>query len=58
MIPDEYVMEIIAPGLAYGFVIIDGRSIPLPGRFTMSAPGRWVNDVTGVEVVWRSGADA
>ncbi len=53
--PDKYTL--VPATIAYGFVEIDGKSISLPGRFWMmeDKPGYWVNDVTGIEVFWRSG---
>ena len=43
-----YLLNIDQPGLAYGFVAIEGRNVPLPGRYQRSRTERgcWVNDTT------------
>lgn len=50
-----YVLEMIAPGVATGFVNFGPRNVSLPGRFIRSTRDRacWENDATNVRVcVW------
>jgi hypothetical protein len=50
-----YILNIIEPGVALGFVNMGPRNIPLPGRYLRSAPepACWVNDVTGAKICAR-----
>lgn len=43
-----YVLEILEPGVAFGYVNLGQRNIPLPGRYLRSPsdPACWVNDTT------------
>jgi hypothetical protein len=47
-----YLLNMIEPGVAAGFVHVDTRNIPLPGRYLRSAaePACWVNDATGAKI--------
>jgi hypothetical protein len=47
-----YTLNISEPGTAYGFVVIDGRSVALPGRYERSTRDRacWRNDATATEI--------
>lgn len=47
-----YILNMVEPGVAYGFVNLGQQNTPLPGRFLRSAtdPACWLNDSTGVEV--------
>lgn len=47
-----YALEIVEPGVAFGFVTIDGRSVPLPGRYLRSRVDGacWINDTTGARI--------
>jgi hypothetical protein len=47
----KHILLIEPQGFAFGFAVIEGRNIPLPGRFERSADGRkWINDTTGFEI--------
>ena len=43
-----YTLNMSEPGVAYGFMQIESKSIPLPGRYhrDSSDGGCWVNDAT------------
>jgi hypothetical protein len=47
-----FVITVIEPGAANGFVDFGGRAIPLPGRYLRSTtePGCWVNDATATKI--------
>lgn len=47
-----YALEIDTPGVAFGFVTIEGRSVALPGRFLRRPDARacWRNDVTAAQI--------
>jgi len=50
-----YILEMIEPGVATGFVNLGTRNVSLPGRFFRSTSDRacWDNDATKVRVcVW------
>jgi hypothetical protein len=46
------ILNIDAPGTAFGFARLGGRNVPLPGRYRRSAadPACWKNDATGARV--------
>jgi hypothetical protein len=46
------ILDIDAPGIAYGFAGLGGRNVALPGRYRRAAtdPACWDNDVTGARV--------
>ena len=50
-----YVLTMEEPGIAYGFVNLGGRNVPLPGRYlrSRSEPGCWVNDSTATKICAR-----
>jgi hypothetical protein len=50
-----YILNIDGPNIAFGFVIIGRRTIPLPGRYLRSRtdPGCWVNDATRATICAR-----
>lgn len=47
-----YVLEVDQPGFAFGFVIIGGRSIPLPSQYVRSRDDGacWVNPETSTKI--------
>jgi hypothetical protein len=47
-----YILNMIEPGVASGFVNLGTRNIPLPGRYLRSSaePACWVNDSTGAKI--------
>jgi hypothetical protein len=47
-----YSLTISEPSVAYGFVKLGARNVPLPGRYRRSStePGCWVNDVTAAKI--------
>jgi hypothetical protein len=50
-----YILNMIEPGVASGFVNLGTRNIPLPGRYLRSTaePACWVNDATGAKICAR-----
>lgn len=50
-----YTMNISAPGIAHGFVELEGRNTPLPGKFSpVSGDARcWRNDETKTKICAR-----
>jgi hypothetical protein len=48
----KYILNITEPGVAYGFMDLDGNSVPLPGQYLRSGSDRacWRNDSTGTEI--------
>jgi hypothetical protein len=50
-----YILNMIEPGVASGFVNVGTRNIPLPGRYLRSStkPACWVNDSTGAKICAR-----
>ena len=50
-----YILNMIEPGVASGFVKLGGRNIALPGRYLRSTnePGCWVNDSTRAKICAR-----
>ena len=50
-----YALDIVEPGVGYGFVTLGGRSTPLPGRYLRRADDRacWRSDATGAEICAR-----
>jgi hypothetical protein len=50
-----YILNMIEPGVASGFVTIGGRNVSLPGRYLSSRtePGCWVNDATRAKICAR-----
>lgn len=50
-----YILNMIEPGVASGFVNLGTRNIPLPGRYLRSSaePACWVNDSTGAKICAR-----
>jgi hypothetical protein len=47
-----YIVEIVEPGVANGYLKLGKRSVPLPGvyRITPEEPGCWLNDSTGAKI--------
>ena len=47
-----YILTLAEPGVAYGFVNLGTRNVPLPGRFlrSRSETGCWVNDSTATKI--------
>ena len=47
-----YILNMIEPGVANGFVGLNGRNVALPGRYQRSAtePGCWLNDATPTKI--------
>ncbi len=45
-------LDIVEPGVAFGFVTLDGSTVALPGRFLRSTTDRacWVNDATETSI--------
>lgn len=52
-----YRLLVESPGIAFGFVTLGGKSVPLPGRYRPSGndPGCWVNDSTSTRICARGG---
>jgi hypothetical protein len=50
-----YILNISEPGIAFGYVNLGHRNIPLPGRYlrSTSEPGCWVNDTTQAKICVR-----
>ncbi len=50
-----YILDMIEPGVAYGFVNLGNRNVSLPGRYLRSTsdPACWVNDTTSVHICAR-----
>lgn len=50
-----YMLNVAEPGLAYGFVELEGRNTPLPGKFSpVSGDARcWRNDVSKTKICAR-----
>jgi hypothetical protein len=48
----RYLLNIVEPGIANGFVTLGGRSISLPGQYRRSTTERgcWVNDDTKTKI--------
>jgi hypothetical protein len=46
------ILEIDRPGIAFGFVELGGRNVPLPGHYRRSESDRacWDNDSTGARI--------
>jgi hypothetical protein len=47
-----FILMMMEPGVANGFVNLGGRNVSLPGRYLRSRiePGCWVNDSTATKV--------
>jgi hypothetical protein len=45
----------VRPGVAFGFVNLGGRNVPLPGQYLRSEtdPACWINDSTGAVICAR-----
>ncbi len=50
-----YILNVIEPGVAYGFVDLGDGNVALPGRYLRSESDGacWVNDSTGTEICAR-----
>lgn len=50
-----YILNMIEPGVASGFVNLGTKNVSLPGRYLRSAaePACWVNDSTGARICAR-----
>jgi hypothetical protein len=50
-----YILNISEPGIAFGYVNLAQRNIPLPGRYLRSSsePACWVNDATQAKICAR-----
>jgi hypothetical protein len=50
-----YILEIFEPGIAFGYLNLGQRNIPLPGRYLRSSsdPACWVNDTTKAKICAR-----
>ena len=48
----SYLLNMIAPGIASGFVNFGTRNIPLPGRYlrNQTDPACWMNDATNTSI--------
>jgi hypothetical protein len=47
-----FILDMIEPGVAAGYVNLGGRNTPLPGRYLRdpSEPACWINDVTHTRI--------
>ena len=47
-----YSLTMSEAGVAYGFVNLGARNVPLPSRYRRSStePGCWVNDITAAKI--------
>lgn len=50
-----YILNVTEPGVAFGFVNLGSRNVPLPGRYLRSLddPACWVNDSTQTQLCAR-----
>lgn len=47
-----YTLNITKPGVAYGYTVLEGHSVPLPGEYLRSESDRacWQNETTKTEI--------
>ncbi|MBM9593294.1 hypothetical protein [Roseitranquillus sediminis] len=50
-----YVLDVVEPGVAFGFVDLGSGAVPLPGRYLRSAdePACWLNEATETRICAR-----